>query len=79
MSIPRTIKWQRGEKPGASGDDKGGGPHLSIRGSARAAALPSLFIPGGTPAAGEQQLCCEMARVIRPRPSPGSGSQVLVF
>ena len=77
-SYPGMIMVIRhGEKPGASGDDKGGGPHLSIRGSARAAALPLLFIPGGTPAADEQQLCCEIARVIRPRPSPGSCSQVL--
>jgi hypothetical protein len=61
---------RHGEKPGAAGDDKAGGPHLSIRGSARAAALPSLFIPGGKPAAGTEELCCEM--------SPGSSSgQVL--
>ena len=43
---------RHGEKPGAAGDDKDGGPHLSIRGSARAAALPALFIPGDKPAAG---------------------------
>jgi hypothetical protein len=58
-SLPKAILVIRhAEKPGTSGDDKGGGPHLSIRGSARAAALPSLFIPGLAPA-GAQQLCCE--------------------
>jgi hypothetical protein len=35
---------RHGEKPGAP-DDGGGGPDLSVRGSARAAALPSLFAP----------------------------------
>lgn len=37
---------RHGEKPGNPDDEKDGGPHLSILGSARAAALPSLFTPG---------------------------------
>ena len=60
---------RHGEKPGASGDDKGGGPHLSIRGSARAAALPALFVPGDKPPAGRAQLCCAM--------SPGPSGQAV--
>jgi hypothetical protein len=36
---------RHGEKLGDVGSDKDGGPDLSIRGSARAAALPSLFVP----------------------------------
>ena len=36
---------RHGEKLGDSSDDKSGGPNLSIRGAARAAALPSLFVP----------------------------------
>jgi hypothetical protein len=36
------------EKPGNASSDKNGGKHLSIRGSARAAALPSLFTPDPT-------------------------------
>ena len=36
---------RHGEKPGDPDNDKDGGPHLSILGSARAAALPSLFTP----------------------------------
>jgi hypothetical protein len=35
---------RHGEKLGDAGSDKDGGPDLSIRGSARAAALPSLFV-----------------------------------
>lgn len=36
---------RHGEKPGDPTDDKDGGPDLSVRGAARAAALPSLFLP----------------------------------
>jgi hypothetical protein len=36
---------RHGEKPGDPGNDKDGGKYLSIMGSARAAALPSLFMP----------------------------------
>src|SRR2546426_7687550 len=36
---------RHGEKLGDSKKDNDGGRHLSIQGSARAAALPSLFIP----------------------------------
>jgi len=36
---------RHGEKPGKPGDDKEGGPNLSIKGSARASALPTLFLP----------------------------------
>jgi len=53
---------RHGEKPGDSGDDKGGGPNLSIPGSARAAALPSLFTPDPTKQAiVPQQLDCDVA------------------
>jgi hypothetical protein len=37
---------RHGEKLGDASNDKDGGPDLSVRGSARAAALPSLFLPG---------------------------------
>lgn len=36
---------RHGEKLGDAANDKNGGPDLSIQGSARAAALPSLFVP----------------------------------
>ena len=36
---------RHGEKLGLASSDKGGGPDLSVQGSARAAALPSLFAP----------------------------------
>lgn len=36
---------RHGEKVGNPKKDDDGGPHLSVRGSARAAALPSLFVP----------------------------------
>lgn len=36
---------RHGEKLGDATSDKDGGPDLSIQGSARAAALPSLFVP----------------------------------
>jgi len=43
---PDTIYLIRhGEKLGDPDNDKDGGPDLSMRGSARAAALPSLFVP----------------------------------
>lgn len=40
---------RHGEKLGDSSSDKDGGPNLSMRGSARAAALPQLFAPAATP------------------------------
>jgi hypothetical protein len=40
---------RHGEKLGDSSEDKDGGPNLSTRGSARAAALPQLFVPAGQP------------------------------
>jgi hypothetical protein len=36
---------RHGEKLGDSSNEKDGGPNLSIRGSSRAAAIPSLFAP----------------------------------
>jgi hypothetical protein len=43
---PSTIYLIRhGEKLGEPGNEKDGGPHLSVRGSARAAAIPQLFTP----------------------------------
>jgi len=45
-NLPSQVLIVRhGEKLGNAGNDKSGGPHLSIQGSARAAALPSLFVP----------------------------------
>ncbi len=61
--FPRLVMIIRhGEKPGAAGSDKDGGPHLSVSGSARAAALPSLFTPSpsATSGSGPQQLCCDV-------------------
>ena len=40
---------RHGEKLGDSSSDKDGGPNLSTRGSARAAALPQLFVPAQSP------------------------------
>ena len=49
-SYPSVIYIIRhGEKLGLASSDKGGGPDLSIQGSARAAALPSLFAPAKPP------------------------------
>ncbi len=49
---------RHGEKPGDPANENGG-PHLSILGSARAAALPSLFTPDPTqsPAVSPQLVC----------------------
>jgi len=53
---------RHGEKPGNPSNDKEGGPNLSVLGSARAAALPSLFTPDPTakPAGKTPQLDCDM-------------------
>ncbi len=48
---------RHGEKLGDPTDDAEGGPNLSIRGSARAAALPSLFVP-----AAPAELSCALDR-----------------
>ena len=51
---------RHGEKPGDPSNDSEGGPNLSILGSARAAALPSLFTPDPTthsPIMGAQLTC----------------------
>jgi len=46
MSSPTQVLIIRhGEKLGDPKTDTDGGPHLSIQGSARATALPSLFVP----------------------------------
>jgi hypothetical protein len=63
-SYPQIVMIIRhGEKPGAPDeDDDSRSPDLSIRGSARAAALPSLFTPdpsGSGPSV--QQLSCAVA------------------
>jgi hypothetical protein len=54
---------RHGEKPGNPANDGDGGPDLSILGSARAAALPSLFTPSPasmplTPPTPMQPSCC---------------------
>jgi hypothetical protein len=70
IALPRMVLVIRhGEKPGSVDDDEKGGPHLSICGSARAAALPSLFIPGDQPAMGSEGLCCATSA------SPGSSDR----
>jgi hypothetical protein len=46
MGYPvQVLMIRHGEKLGNSSDDIDGGPDPSLRGSARAAALPSLFAP----------------------------------
>jgi len=54
---------RHGEKPGDPDNDKDGGPHLSILGSARAAALPSLFTPApnGSTINGLHQLAADLS------------------
>src|ERR1700759_1289152 len=50
MSLPSQILIVRhGEKLGTAGSDKNGGLDLSMQGSARAAALPTLFAPATPP------------------------------
>jgi hypothetical protein len=51
---------RHGEKCGDSKKDDDGGNNLSIRGSARATALPSLFVPGQT------QLACDLVLDLDP-------------
>jgi hypothetical protein len=53
---------RHGEKPGDPSNDDDGGPSLSALGSARAAALPSLFTPDptATPVGSLQQLTCDL-------------------
>jgi hypothetical protein len=61
---PKVVMIIRhGEKPGAQDkDDNTSGPDLSIRGSARAAALPSLFTPDPSGSGTSmQQLSCAVA------------------
>ena len=59
MQYPAQVLIIRhGEKLGSASDDKDGGPDLSIRGSARAAALPSLFAPTQS-----SQLSCPLSAV----------------
>jgi hypothetical protein len=57
------IVIRHGEKPGNPAQDQKGGPHLSIAGSARAAALPSLFTPdpGGVKKGTQKQLECKIS------------------
>ena len=59
MSTPAQVLIIRhGEKLGDASGDKDGGPDLSVRGSARAAALTSLFAPRQ---AQTSQLSCALA------------------
>jgi hypothetical protein len=53
---------RHGEKPGDPCKDSVGGPNLSTLGSARAAALPSLFTPdpAAQPVNNQQQLSCDV-------------------
>lgn len=45
MSANTGPKQRHGEKVGDPKKDDDGGRHLSVQGSARAADLPSLFVP----------------------------------
>ena len=68
---------RHGEKPGNPADDSSGGPHLSVMGSARAAALPSLFTPdpsAAPPASGGAQLIQPVCDVKPAAASQFSGS-----
>lgn len=59
-TTPATVMLVRhGEKPGDPEDDDKGGRDLSLRGSARAVALPALFVPASS------ELACGL------RSSPG--------
>jgi hypothetical protein len=53
---------RHGEKPGDPAEDTSGGKHLSALGSARAAALPSLFTPNPTtpPVHKLEQISCDV-------------------
>lgn len=51
---------RHGEKCGDSKKETDGGNNLSIRGSARATALPSLFVPG------QSQLACDLTLDLNP-------------
>src|SRR5262245_23022885 len=58
MGYPaQVLVIRHGEKLGDAAKDEGGGPDLSVRGSARAAALPALFAP-----AGPSQLSCDVSK-----------------
>src|SRR5262245_60443002 len=58
MAFPAQVLIIRhGEKLGDPAEEQDGGPDLSVRGSARAAALPTLFAP-----AAPSQLSCEVAK-----------------
>jgi hypothetical protein len=61
--FPKLVMIIRhGEKPGNPNNDKDGGPNLSILGSARAAALPSLFTPDPAQSSATlPQLTCDLA------------------
>lgn len=61
--FPQVVMIIRhGEKPGDPENDTNGGPNLSILGSARAAALPSLFTPDPTQSpATLSQLTCDLS------------------
>ncbi len=62
-SFPNLVMIIRhGEKPGDPADDSKGGRYLSILGSARAAALPSLFTPdpAATPVQKMTQMSCDL-------------------
>ena len=63
QQFPQVVMIIRhGEKPGDPDNDSDGGPNLSILGSARAAALPSLFTPDPTQSpATLLQLTCDVA------------------
>ena len=64
----RVLIIRHGEKLGNPADDTHGGPDLSVRGSARAAALPSLFAPADYRAF---QLSCALVSAAR-MTSPGA-------
>jgi hypothetical protein len=81
MQYPNTVMVIRhGEKLGdPNKDDQEGGPDLSMLGSARAAALPSLFTsdPQTTPSNGMQQLSCDLSASMNSQFTGSYGSHNL--
>src|SRR5215472_11775296 len=68
---------RHGEKLGDSSNDKDDGPNLSMRGSARAAALPQLFAPAAMPDGCALTKAAKLHRRLRSRADCRDGAAVL--
>ncbi|MEJ0076741.1 MAG: hypothetical protein WDO17_15075 [Alphaproteobacteria bacterium] len=67
--LPSTVMIIRhGEKLGDPVSDDDGGKHLSLQGSARAAALPTLFLPSWVAAAKPAAFACSDTAAERADP-----------